>query len=155
MNYFKSFGIEVGQGKYYEEAVYGIGLVYNLLNNKISGYLKTFNLTPAKLNTLMIIKHHGGKQGISQVDISKRLIVTPSNMTRLLDKLEKEDLVCRIAQEGDRRVNIVKISKRGAKLLDKLWPGYVNTVQSLVDGLDLGEQKTIATLLTKWLESLM
>src|SRR3989338_11588162 len=124
MNYFKTFGIDVGKGKYHEEVIYSVVLAFNLLNNEMTSYLDDFNLTPAKLNVLMVIKHQGGPEGISQVEISKKLIVTASNMTRLLDKMEREKLVDRLSQEGDRRVKIIQITEKGTKLLDAVWPCY-------------------------------
>ncbi len=151
MDYFRSFGIEVGQGKYHEEAIYGIVLLYNLINGEISSFLKPYELTPAKFNVLMTIKHQGGSSGISQVEISKHLIVTPSNMTRLLDKLEKEKLVHRISNKNDRRANIIKISERGGRLLDSVWPGYQKVLRRLGSLLTKAEQKTFDALLMKWI----
>lgn len=113
MEYLKSFGVETGQGKYHEEMVYGVALVYTTLFNDIATYLNTYNLTPAKMNALMIIKHQGLDKGISQIDIGKRLMVTASNMTRVLDKMEREGLIGRSALEGDKRVKIIKITAKG------------------------------------------
>ena len=154
MEYFKNLGFDVGKGKYHEEAVYGVALLYNIINNEISSYLNNFKLTPAKFNVLMTIKHHGSPEGVSQVEISKRLIVTASNMTRLLDKLEKEKLINRSAQEGDRRVNIIQISEKGSSLLDKAWPGYIERLKDLINKLDQNDQKLISSLLIKWLNKL-
>jgi DNA-binding MarR family transcriptional regulator len=152
MEKIKMFGFEVGKGKHYEEIIYAMALLYNVVNNEIASQLKDFKLTPAKFNALMVIKHQGGKEGISQVEISKRLIVTASNMTRLLDKMEKEKLIVRVAQEGDRRVNVIQISEKGYSLLDKAWPGYIEKVKGLAARLNQEEQKDLAGLLLKWLD---
>ena len=124
MDYFKSYGIEVGQGKYFDEAFYGVAILYNLLYNEIFSYLDQYDLTPAKFNILITIKNQGKDKGINQVELSKRLIVSPSNMTRMLDRLEREKLVVRTAQEDDRRVKVIKITERGIKLIDTVWAGY-------------------------------
>ena len=155
MKDLRDFGIDVGKGNYHEEAIYSLALIYNIINNEVSACLKDFDLTPAKFNVLMAVKHQGGVQGISQVEISKRLIVTASNMTRLLDKLEKEKLVDRFAQEGDRRVNIIKITEKGSKLLDAAWPGYVARLKAIINKLNLGDQKAICQLLTTWFGKLV
>ena len=67
MSDLKRFGILEGGGKYYEEAIYSLALIYNICSNRMSSYLKGFNLTPGKLNILVAIRHHGGEEGISQV----------------------------------------------------------------------------------------
>lgn len=151
MDYFEAFGIDVGKGKYYEEVIYGVALLYNIINNEISTHLGQFDLTSAKFNVLMVIKHQGGKQGVSQVEISKRLVVTASNMTRLIDKLEKERLIERFAQEGDRRVNIIRITEKGSTLLDKAWPGYVERLKKLMSDLKEEDQKALSNLIRLWL----
>lgn len=148
----KSFGVNVGKGKYYEEIVYSTALIYNVLNSEISSYLKSFNLTPGKFNALMTVKHQGGEEGMSQVDVSKKLIVSASNMTKLFDKLEKEGLVTRTGLEGDKRVNMTKITAKGAKLLDEVWPGYLNIIKGLIAKLKVEDQKDLSVLLRKWFD---
>ncbi len=154
MDYLKSFGVDVGQGKYDEEIAYSLALIYNLYYNEVSAYLQSFNLTPAKLNALMIIKHRSQAQGISQVDMSKYLIVTPSSMTRLIDNLEKEKLVTRSAQKADRRVNLIGITAKGSNLIDKVWPGYLTILKKMAVPLKKGDQKNLSSLLLGWLSRL-
>lgn len=154
MDFLKRHGFEVGKGRYHEEALYSLALIYSIASNDLSVYLKDFDLTPAKFNVLMVIKHQGKKDGISQVEISKALIVTASNMTRLLDKLEKEGLIQRSAHGGDRRVNLIKISDKGSKLLDRAWPGHEKRLRGLIERLPQEEQKALSGLLIKWLSKL-
>ncbi len=154
MTSLKAFGVDDGKGKYYEEAIYSLALIYNVVTNEMTTYLDQFNLTPGKFNILMIIKHQGKNDGIPQVEISKRLIVTPSNMTKLIDKLEKDGLVERSALEGDRRVNIMNITSKGSKLLDAVWPGYIEKLKKLIGGLNQGQQKDVSELLKVWLAKL-
>ncbi len=150
----KAFGVEEEKGKHYEEAIYSLVLIYNVMTDQITSYLEQFDLTPGKFNILMIIKHQGQSDGIPQVEISKRLIVTPSNMTKLIDKLEKDGLVVRAALEGDRRVNIMKITPKGSRLLDQVWPGYDRKLKMLISGLNPQQQKQAADLLKLWLADL-
>ena len=155
MDHLKSFGIETEKGKYHEEVIYDVGLLYNIINNEIAAYLSHFHLSPAKFNVLMVIKHQGDKEGISQVDISKKLIVSAPNMTRLLDKLEKEKLIEKLSQQGDRRVKLIKVTEKASKLLDDVWPGYTAKLKSLMDAINQEDQKILAGLLTNWLNTLL
>ena len=149
MDFLKAFGIEPGKGRRCEEIVYSTALFYNLIEAKVSSYLSTFNLTSAKFNVLMILQHQAGRGGMSQVDISRHLIVTASNMTRLLDNLEKEGLAQRSALRDDRRVKTIRITSKGSQLLDRAWPGYVDALKILASPLSLNEQKTLAGILAK------
>ncbi len=133
-----------------EEIVYCTALMYNRVSGLIANYLKDFNLTVGKFNILFALKSHGGIEGIKQVEVSKHLIVTPSNMTKMIDKLEKEGFVTRSALEGDRRVNIVKITKKALDLLETIWEGYNKVIESSVQNLTQTQQKQLARLLKTW-----
>ncbi len=153
MGILGTVGVEAGQGKYYEQVIYSLALIYNVITDQMTTYLDEYDLTPGKFNILMAVKHQGGKEGISQVEVSKRLIVTPSNMTKLIDKLEKDALVTRSSLNGDRRVNILQITPKGSKLLDSVWKGYEDRLQKLLSSLSASEQKVLASLFGKWLEN--
>ena len=152
MKELQTFGVYKGKGEHHEEAIYSLALLYNLISSDISNYLKKHKLTIGKLNVLIAIKHHGGETGIPQVEVSKHLIVTPSNMTNMVDKLEKSGLVKRFPLEGDRRVNMTRITKKGIDLLDKLWPEYNEVLRQQMKGLSKDHQKAIAGLLIEWFE---
>ena len=152
MKELQTFGVYKGEGKYHEEALYSLALLYNIISTDISHYHKKYNLTIGKFNVLTAIKHHGGDKGISQVEVSKHLIVTPSNMTIMIDKLEKDGLVKRCPLSGDRRVNIAKITRKGSGLLDRLWPGYNETLKKQMKDISKDKQKAIAVLLVEWFE---
>ncbi|HSV43234.1 MAG TPA: MarR family winged helix-turn-helix transcriptional regulator [Candidatus Bathyarchaeia archaeon] len=152
MSFLENFGITTGQGKHYEEIIYAMTLLYNNWYNRLSAYLKHFQLTPSQMNVLMVVKHQASTDGISQVDIGKKMIATASNLTRLLDKLEEEELVTREAEAGDRRVNLVRITLKGSTLLDQVWPGYTRELERCVQGLDIEEQKKVSEIFKKWLK---
>ena len=75
-------------------------------------------------------------------------------MTKMIDKLEKEEMVIRGALEGDRRVNIVKITKKGSDLLDSVWEGYNTQLKEQIHCLSKDKQKQLATLLVEWFEKI-
>jgi len=145
-------GITVGAGKYHEEIIYSVALLYNHLSTAIENYLAHYDLNSSKFNILLVVKHQGKEEGISQVEISKRLVVTRSNMTKMLDKLEQEKLVTRMALVGDRRVNSIKITKKGADLLDAVWVGYEKLLISLTDSLTLTQKRRLASHLVSWVK---
>jgi DNA-binding MarR family transcriptional regulator len=150
MKPLRRYGIDVGKNNLFEGAIYGVAAMYALFEKVISDHLRPFGLTPAKFNTLMIIKHKGGNTGLRQIEIGRRLIVTASNITHLIDKLEKEGYVERVSLKGDRRVNIIKISKAGSYLLDRVWPGYNNKIRELADLMPQSELRQLTCLFDKW-----
>lgn len=154
MEQFKRFGIDFDKDEFVETSIYGVFSVYHLIEKQIENYLKQYNLSSSKFNMMMIIKHQGGENGISQIDIGKRLVVTASNMTKQLDKLIAEGMVERFALKGDRRVNLIKITKQGSDLLDEVWPGYIETIKKISSPLSIQERETLSKSLAKWFEAL-
>jgi DNA-binding MarR family transcriptional regulator len=53
---------------------------------------------------------------VSSADLSRTLFVTPSNITGIIDRLEKKQLVERIRKEGDRRVALITLTESGKEL---------------------------------------
>ncbi|MBU4488264.1 MAG: MarR family transcriptional regulator [Candidatus Omnitrophica bacterium] len=143
MSIFRELGVREGKDRVNEEVIYNIAKAYTVIDGVISGFLSKYDLSPAKFNILLMVKHVGKDKGISQNEISKLLLVTTSNITRMIDKLEKDKYVERISQKGDRRVNLIKITKKGSDLLDKVWPHYKEKIDKLIGNSFSGSEKKI------------
>jgi DNA-binding MarR family transcriptional regulator len=74
---------------------------------------KQYGLTgPQSLILRLLIK----KGALSSADLSRQMYVTPSNITGIIDRLEKKGLVERIRKQGDRRVALITLTQSGQKL---------------------------------------
>lgn len=71
------------------------------------------------------------KEGISFVDLSRRLMVTSGNLTGIVDRLEGESLVYREPDQTDRRVVWVRLTKKGKSLIEDMIPGHVKQIESM------------------------
>lgn len=69
---------------------------------------------------------------ISSADLSRKLYVTPTNITGIIDRLEKKGLIERIRQHGDRRIVLITLTESGMNLGKKL-PDPIET--KLTSGL--------------------
>lgn len=136
------------------EVFHGTACVYSLLEKQLAEYFKPYNLTPVKFNALMLIQHVGKEDGLSQNEISRLLIVSQSNITRLLDRLLHDGYIKRTLSESDRRVKIIKISKKGIMVLAQVWHGYGETIKRSANLLDEEEQRLLSSLLFKWFSRL-
>lgn len=116
---------------------------------------RPLGLTGAQYNVLNILA--ASPDGISQRELGDRLVVDRSNVTGLLDRLEKSGSVRRTDDPVDRRVYRVVLTPEGRALWGKVTPLYLDVVtqmtrglsaQRLQDGLDL--LKTLETGATAW-----
>ena len=144
------FGMDPEVYRPYEIPVLGVALVYRMLDNAVGKYLSPFGLSVTKFNVLAVLEYQSRPEGLSQVELSKKVIITASNMARLLERMEKEELIKRYPHKTDRRVNLIKITDKAKKLLASLWDGYDETVKNLAARLTKEEQAAVSRLMAKW-----
>jgi len=149
-----NFYLDTVKGRPSAEVFNGMLCVYSLLYRQMEDYFKGYELTPVKFNALLLLKHLGGKAGLSQNEIGHHLIVTPSNITRLMDRLITDGYAEREPSKEDRRVKIIRITGKGEAVLDKLFHGYGEMIQQSVYVLERPEVEQLAVLLLKWFSKL-
>ncbi|MGB9181132.1 MAG: MarR family transcriptional regulator [Pyrinomonadaceae bacterium] len=81
--------------------------------------LKPAGLTPTQYNVLRILRG-AGEEGLACREISERMVNRDPDITRLLDRLEKQELVKRARDGKDRRVVMTYITKEGLRVLEEL-----------------------------------
>ena len=81
--------------------------------------MKANGLTSAQYNVLRILRG-AGPEGLPCNTIAERMISRDPDMTRLLDRMEKRELITRERQTEDRRVVKAQITDEGLKLLKKM-----------------------------------
>lgn len=148
------YGINPAKNRPYERVTYALALVYNLINAQVEHYFAPYGLTPVQFNLLMLAAYQNGGAGLKQADMGKRLIASASNVTKLVDKSVKEGLLSRVQNPKSRRENIIKITAKGQKLIDKVWPDYDRLVRRLTDCIPSPKQHEAAEILNDWLENL-
>lgn len=150
MKEYEFFGMDPEVYRPYEIPVLGVALVYRMLDNAVARYLNPFGLSVTKFNVLAVLEYQGGPEGLSQVELSRKVIITASNMARLLERMEKEELIKRYPHKTDRRVNLIKITDKAEKLLASLWDGYDATVKNLAAMLTKEDQAAVSRIMGKW-----
>jgi DNA-binding MarR family transcriptional regulator len=81
--------------------------------------VKANGLTGAQYNVLRILRG-AEPDGLACSTIGERMISHDPDMTRLLDRMEKRDLITRVRQIDDRRVVKTRITGSGLDILKKL-----------------------------------
>ncbi|HNA79672.1 MAG TPA: MarR family transcriptional regulator, partial [Turneriella sp.] len=83
-----------------------------------------------------------------------KLLQTPGNITRILDKLEQEGLVERGSEPGDRRCHRIALTQQGEKRISTIFPKFAAAMDELFKDLTADEQKQLNDLLRKTGKSL-
>lgn len=106
-----------------------------------------WGLSQGKFTVMMALRHAGG--GISPSELAEQGGVTRGTITGLLDGLEKQGLVERQNDAGDRRMTVVKLTAKGHALMEEFLPDHFRRSCALTEGLSEAERGQLRTLLEK------
>lgn len=90
-----------------------------LLGKPVFGFLKSHGLSPAQYNILRILRGQADRR-LPCRQIGLRMVTREPDVTRLLDRLEKDGLAERLRSDSDRRVVMISITAAGLRLLASL-----------------------------------
>jgi DNA-binding MarR family transcriptional regulator len=90
----------------------------DMLSRGLIRVLKRENLSSTQYNVLRILR--GAPEGLFCGEIADRMITRDPDVTRLLDRLEKRELISRCREAKDRRTVMARITQEGLKLLARL-----------------------------------
>jgi DNA-binding MarR family transcriptional regulator len=122
--------------------------IADALSQQAEQVIKTAGLTPAQYNVLRILRG-AEPHGLLCRGIADRMISHDPDMTRLLDRMEKNALITRHRQEDDRRVIKTRITAEGLKLLKKLDQPVHELHRGQFRHISAARQKLLAELLSE------
>lgn len=121
-----------------QHIVTAIRQLVSSIHHNSSMLKKYYGLTGPQSEALRILDNKGA---MSSAALSRKLYVTPSNVTGIIDRLEKKGLVERIRKPRDRRVSLVTLTDKGRTLYQSLPASIESKLISGLDDMDL-EQVT-------------
>jgi DNA-binding MarR family transcriptional regulator len=102
------------------------------IKDQMSALLKEFDITSEQFNVLRILRGSLPKY-LCVKDIAERLIEKNSNVTRILERLQRKALIERLPSEHDKRENVTVITEKGLRLLEILDIQMQNVENELVN----------------------
>jgi DNA-binding MarR family transcriptional regulator len=115
------------------------------LSRPISQLLKTEDLSGTQYNVLRILR--GTPDGLTCGEIASRMITRDPDITRLLDRLEKRNLISRSRVAQDRRSVLARITREGLDLLAGLDEPIQEAHRKLLGHLGKARRAELASLL--------
>lgn len=105
------------------------------LNNKLAREIE-LDQNEISVEQLSLLIALWNKEGISQQDLGEYVDKDRPSITRLLDNMEKNNLVVRITNEMDRRVRLIYLTKKGKDLQSKLFKTAEIAVMKTIKNVD-------------------
>jgi MarR family 2-MHQ and catechol resistance regulon transcriptional repressor len=104
------------------------------------------DLTPSQFAVLEMLYHLGP---LTLGDLSAKALKSGSNMTTVVDNLERVGLVRRQRDAKDRRVIYVHLTDAGSSKIEAVLPGHVAALVEELKVLSPGEQEMLSKLCKK------
>ena len=89
------------------------------------------------------------RSGLSQSDLADKALNDHPNITRMLDAMEKRNLVKRDPDPEDRRRHLISLTLEGQQLMATLMPEVVDVRQALFAGVSQIEVDSLVSTLDK------
>lgn len=130
-----------------------VNLIYtsNWLISKQKEFFKKFDITVQQYNVLRILRGRHPKP-ISTSDIRGRMLDRMSDVSRIVDRLVKKDMVIRTTCKQDKRLVDVVITTHGLSLLSSIDAQW-EEMDSLASTLSPEEVQIVNDLLDKFREN--
>ena len=149
LDIFEELGFDSKRVRIPESAVlYALARTYHLVERRLAALYQPFGLTVPSFNLLVLLARGKDPESFSQQAIGQRLVVSPSNMTGLIDRLEKRGLVRRVPGP-DRRTKLLRITEQGRKLVEEVWPHHAKLMGALSEQLTKTECRSLNAALTR------
>ncbi len=129
-----------------EEAYLNLWRSYERLSSRMEQQLKPFGVSQSSYNVLRIVAQADAR-GMCTRQIGAHLVARVPDVTRLVDRLARANLVERRSDATDRRIVRVAITPAGTGLLKNLQEPLAAMMQRLLGHMSRGELEQLSRLL--------
>lgn len=130
------------------EIVYALlsGKVTNAINRTLSRKLKeaSIDISPAQVSILYTLWR---TDGITQKQLSDATAKDKPSITRLLDNMDKLQLIKRQQDKKDRRMNKIFLTAKAQTIREKVSEATVNALQEAFNGLSGDEMSEVQRMM--------
>jgi MarR family 2-MHQ and catechol resistance regulon transcriptional repressor len=138
--------------RYDDDRITAMGLLAEViggLNARFSAQVAEQRLSTVEFEVLLRLARTPD-QALRMTDLATQTMLTTSGITRVVDRLERDNLVRRFACPTDRRGLLTGITDEGLARLDAVLPGHLDMIEQLFTGqLDPAELQTFLATLRK------
>src|SRR6266576_2969094 len=131
-----------------QQATLGLLRTADAVKRSLAQVIEPHGITPQQYNVLRILRG-AGPEGLPTLTIGERMIEQTPGVTRLIDRLERKELVSRIPCSKDRRRVFCRITAKGLGLLTELDEPVNRWDAQTVSILPASEVDSLITLLDR------
>ncbi|PCJ67074.1 MAG: hypothetical protein COA73_00200 [Candidatus Hydrogenedentota bacterium] len=155
MSLKSELGMRKGFDNPAHEALLNIYYTASRTRKKAGEFFRMQGLTDVQFNVLSLLKHQSSENGgLTQVELSRMMLVNRANITTLIDRMEKADLVVRKPVPDDRRYNIIELTPHGLTMYGNVAGIYKRKITEIMEILNEDELGSLMSILEKLRQNL-
>lgn len=131
------------------EAFINLFLAAGRFSDQVEAVCKAEGITRSHYTVLWIVCLSAERDGVPMRDIADGLLTRASDATRLVDRLASEELVVRQSSEADRRVVLVRATRAGRALFQRITKAVKKLHREQWSALSTTELRELRRLLVK------
>jgi DNA-binding MarR family transcriptional regulator len=118
---------------------------------KSEAFFNEHNMTSGRFTVLALLfdKLAGISVPQAPAELAEKAGVARATMTGLIDTLERDGLVTRRHDSGDRRMMLIHLTPKGQSALESILPGHFKQMAAQMAALNEHERRTLVRLLNK------
>ena len=97
---------------------------------EVEARLKAQGLPPLAWYDVLLELRKAKGHALRPVEIEKRTLLAQYNLSRLIDRLVAAGFTEKTRADGDGRGILVRLTDKGAQILEDMWPVYASAIQS-------------------------
>lgn len=126
-----------------------IGKTFKMMNMYISDVFQQNNIQVTKEQWIVLKILHEDHDGVFQNELAFITDRNKASLTRLINVMEKNNLVVRIPSEEDSRKNLIYITKTGKQLFLKMRPLMLESMKTFQNGISKDDISNFILVMSK------
>lgn len=110
---------------------------YNLIKSYESAFGKNAKSLDMNTNEILILLEIYNKEGLNQIDIAKRYLITEANISQTTKKLMKKDLIEKKMDPENNSKNLLFLTEKGHELSEELLVMFRDWNNKVIKGIPL------------------
>ncbi|WBX72782.1 MarR family transcriptional regulator [Tenacibaculum pacificus] len=125
-----------------------LGKTMKMIDNHIQDlfFEKNIHLTKIQFIVLKRLRH---KNGVPQQELAFLTGRDKTSLTRLINTMQKKNLVARVPSESDKRINNIHLTKKGIELFDETFPIMKSFAKCLQENISEEEIAQVINVIKK------
>ena len=117
-------------------------------------YVRILTQANLTLPQYVLLNQLSGSAAMPMTDVSERLFISKPAVTNLVDRLERNKFLKRIAHPNDRRVSLIEIQPKGDRVIRKIQSDVFRYLLEVLHEFKPSERKIILKFQARMAETL-